>query len=187
MSRELANTLIILDRYMARVSGALKRARSHASSEMLPGERFAARIPGGDKSPGYILRKKDGDDAFVEDEAVLMAHLQDTDPDALEDVDEIDPEKLGVVLAHLKNTLPECVRSSVRINPTVLTGLLRAANNEPKKAAPGIGFKKVAGTVAVYADKEAVADLDDAIRSGQLSLDKALLQIEGGRDGDQNP
>lgn len=178
MSRELANTLLVLDRYMARVSAALKQARAHASSEMLPGERFAARTPGG-TSPGYILRKKDSKDAFVEDEAVLMAHLQDTNPDALEDVDEIDPAAIDQVIVLLKAQCPELVRSYVRINRTVLTGLLRAASNDPEHASPGIGFKHVAGTVAVYADKEKVPELDEAIRSGGLSLDQALLEIEG--------
>jgi hypothetical protein len=182
VSRELANALMVVNRYKERVSSADRALRKYAADNTLPGERYAAVLPGG-ASSGHMLRKKDTKEPYVGDEAVLFAHVQDKDPYALKDVDELNPEFYEEAMAVLKHHAPHTVVSRVEIDPKVLAGYLRAAKDNPDNAVPGIEFKTVQGVVALYPDKDMVADLDEAIRTGQLSLDKALLQIEGDTDG----
>jgi hypothetical protein len=186
MSQESADDLIVLNRFVQLGNAALGARRAQAAEDMLPGERYAARFPGSKDSPGYVTRKADSNEAYLRDEAMLMAHLQDGSPDDLEDVDRIRPELEAAAIAVLKEHLPEAVESYVRIKPTILTGLLRAATREPGKAPPGIGFKTVPGTVAVYADKAKQTELDEAIQAGAFPLHKILRQIGGASNGDQD-
>lgn len=176
--RDLANSMIALDWFVDRGLAALKAKRRYAADHMMPGERFAAVLPNG-SSPGYVLRKKDTKEPYLADEATLYAYVDETDPQALRDIDELNPAFHAEAMAVLKQHAPHTVVSRVELDPTVLAGYLRAAKASPEKAVPGVAFKTVQGAVAVYPDKSSVAELVAAIRDGQISPESLILQIEG--------
>jgi hypothetical protein len=184
VSRELALSMILVGRYKDKMTAADRHLRNLAAETMLAGERYAAVLPNG-VSPGYMLKKKDAKDPYVGDESVLFAYVQEKDPQALSDIDEVNPDFHDEAMAVLKQHAPHTVVSRVELDPKVLSGYLRAAKEDPDSAVPGIAFRTNPGSVALYPDKALMDELDAAIREGRVSLDSVLKQIEG-TNGDQD-
>lgn len=143
--------------------------RSWAEDTLVEGESIAAVDPVTGETFGHATKAKSTWQAYVGDESLLMAHLQEVDPEALLDVDEL-AVSVDEVIAVLKQSHPEMVRQRVVIRDQTLNGLIKRSEAEKKPVAPGIEVVRKAGSMRVYPDKDKPDVITGFIRSGAVPL-----------------
>lgn len=182
-ARELALRMVAL-RYAEQLVGPkLKELRQLATDELVPKESIAAISPVDGTVLGKITRTNPEKVAVVEDEQALMAHLQDTDPDSLEDTHEVtasDEQIVHLLLEHAPHLLVQSVRIRDYARRDAMSRALAG------KPVPGVKVKKPFGTVNVYPDQAEAAAIEAVFKAGRLQLDGAVVQaIEAATEGDQ--
>jgi len=179
--RDLSLGLVALSYVYKKVGAALKERRETSVSSLIPEERVAAISPIDGSVLGHITRTKKEPVARVVDEAALMAHIHDTTPEGLEDVDVINAtteQVIDVLRAHA----PYLLESEVRIKPYALNEAFKAALAGAE--VPGVEIDRPLGTVNTYPGKDAGAAIEAVVRSGRVALDGTVTKlIEGGTDG----
>lgn len=179
--RDLAKALVLLTYAHKRIGTVITRLRKDANDRLASKEVVVALSADG-TSLGNITRTNPAKEWVVEDEAVLMGHLQTVTPNALEDVDVPRPglseEQVTAALkaAGLTDTV-------VRIRDYELNYLLKKSAQDGAPAAPGIGSVRPPGTTNVYPSKEESAAIEAALTAGEVSLltGEVTKQIEGGQ------
>jgi hypothetical protein len=180
-NRDLAKAMVALTHAQKRIGPVLSRLRKLAN-ERLASKEVVAAIAADGTVLGNITRTNPAREPFVEDWAVLMAHLQETKPEALYDADVV---RTGVtdeqVLAALKAA--GLTDTEVRVRDYEMHYLMSKSVQDKKPAAPGIGFVKPPGTTNVYPAKDETEALDAVLTSGEVSLltGEVAKQIEGGQ------
>lgn len=182
-NRDLAKALVVLTYAQKRIGAVITRLRKDANERLAPKEVVVAIAADG-TSLGSMTRTNPSREWVVEDVAVLMAHLQDKNPDALYDAEFIrkDATDEQVIAACRAAGLTE---TEVRIHDHELNYLLKKSAQDKAAAAPGIGSVRPVGTTNVYPSKEETAAIEAVLTSGEVSLltGEVLKQIEGETNG----
>jgi hypothetical protein len=119
----------------------------------------------------------------VEDEQALMAHLQDTDPDSLEDVHDVTASDEQIVHLLMEHA-PHLLVQSVRIRDYARRDAMKRALDG--KPVPGVRVDQPLGTVNVYPDRDEAPAIEAVFRAGRLQLDGVVVKaIEAATEGAQ--
>lgn len=175
--RDLALAMVCLSYADKQVTAAVKRLREQGKTQLVPKESIAALSPVDGTVLGTITRTKPDRVPKVTDEAALMAHIQDTCPDGLEDVTVV-AATTEQVIEVLRVHAPHLLESRVEIRPYALGAALRAALDG--EDTPGVQVDQPVGTVNTYPSKDASEAIQAVIRAGRVSLDGTVVKlIEG--------
>jgi hypothetical protein len=183
--RDLSLGMVAMTYVHKKVGSALKERRETGVTSLIPEERVAAISPLDGTVLGHITRTKKDPVAKVVDQSALMAHIHETDPEGLEDVD-IVAATSEQVIAVLREHAPQLLESEVRIRPYALNEALKVALGG--KAVPGVEIDRPLGTVNCYPAAGAGDGIEAVIRSGRVALDGTVTKyIEGdAADGAQD-
>lgn len=183
--RDLSLGMVSMTYVHKKVGTALKERRDTGITSLIPEERVAALSPLDGSVLGHITRTKKDPVAKVVDQAALMAHIHETDPHGLEDVDVVHATT-DQVIAVLREHAPHLLESEVRIRSYALNEALKLALGG--KPVPGVEVERPLGTVNCYPAKDAGEAIEAVIRSGRVALDGTVTQyIEGvATDGAQD-
>lgn len=125
---------------------------------------------------GHVTRTNPAKSAKVTDEAVLMAHLAEKDPDSLEDVTVIVGTEQQVI-AVLKVHAPHLLGVEVRIRDWARHASCKLAF---ERDVPGVTVSRPIGTVVIYPSKYKGEHIEALFTAGRVQLDGAVLKaIEG--------
>lgn len=171
--REIALGMVVTKWAADRITPGIKTLRDTGKESLVPEERVAAISPVDGTILGHVTRTNPKPVASVADEAALMAHVQETAPDQLEDVDYVSGSD-EEVLAALKSTHPHLVAQKVRITPHHLNYLLNQAVADKTFRPPGIAVDRPVGTVNIYAAKDVPEAFEAVIKSGAVALDGSV-------------
>jgi hypothetical protein len=151
-----------------RIGTVITRLRKDANERLASKEVVVALAADG-TSLGSITRTNPAKEWVVEDESVLMAHLQAETPNALEDVD---VPRAGLSEAQVTAALKAAglTDTVVRIRDYELNYLLKKSVQDGVPAAPGIGSVRPPGTTNVYPSKVESAAIEAALTAGEVSL-----------------
>ncbi len=175
--RDLSLGMVAMSYVHKKVGDALKERRQTGITSLIPEERVAAISPLDGSVLGHITRTKKDPVAKVVDEPALMAHIQETDPDGLEDVDVVNATSEQVI-AVLRKHAPHLLESEVRIRPYALNEALKVALGGA--SVPGVEIDRPLGTVNCYPAAGAGEAIEAVIRSGRVALDGTVTKlIEG--------
>ena len=182
-ARELALQLVALRYAEQVVSPALKNLRDLGKDELVPKESIAAISPIDGTVLGKITRTNPEKVAKVVDEHALLAHLQATDPDSLEDTVEVvasNQQIVDVLVAHAPHLLAPTVRIRDHARRDALARALKGTD------VPGVKVAKPIGTVNVYPDKAEAAAIEAVFTAGRIQLDGVVVKaIEAATEGEQ--
>lgn len=168
--REIALGMVVTKWAADRIVPSIKTLRDMGKVDLIPGESVAALSPVDGSILGSVTRTKPKPVATVEDQAALMAHVNEEDPDQLVDVDHIVGSS-AEVLAALKHSHPHLVGQRVEITAHHLTYLLKKSEADKTFRPPGIAVSTPAGTVNIYPVKDADVLFEEVIKSGAVALD----------------
>jgi hypothetical protein len=177
---DLTKALVTLTYGQKKIGMVVARLRKIANKRWTQREVRVAKDAQG-RELGSVTRTNPATEWVVDDPAVLMAHLQDENPDALEDYEFIrsgvtDEQVMAACrAAGLTDTEP-------RVRDYWLNHLLKKSARDKSPAAPGITSIKPTGTTNVYPSKEEEAAIEAVLSSGEVSLlTGEVKQIEGGQ------
>lgn len=175
----MAKALVVLTYAQKRIASVITRLRKDANERLASKEVVVALGTDG-TALGSITRTNPGKEWRVDDPAVLMAHLQTANPDALYDAefirkDATDQQVYDALRPH------GLLETEVRVREHDLNYLLKKSAQDGVPAAPGIGFFRPSGTTNVYPSKEESAAIESALTAGEVSLltGEVTKQIEG--------
>jgi hypothetical protein len=157
-----------------------KDMRAFVGRNLRPGERIAVVDPTTGRTIGMVARRVDTESVRVEDEAALMAHIHDTRPDGLVDVDRFKPDVdtetlLSLARAYAPQLLDEPV---VQIRDWAYAEVVAEA--KAGKAVPGLVVDTKPGSVVVHPNAGAASAVEALLRSGRVTVDGAVhREIEG--------
>lgn len=175
--RDLSLGLVAMSYVHKKVGAALKERREGGITSLIPEERVAAISPFDGSVLGHITRTKKDPVARVADVSALMAHIHETTPEGLEDVDVIAATD-DQVIAVLREHAPHMLDSEVRIKPYALNEALKLAL--AGKEVPGVEIDRPLGTVNTYPAKNAGDAIEALVKSGRFGLDGTVSKlIEG--------
>jgi hypothetical protein len=178
-NRDIAKALVLCVHGYKSLGHVIQRLRTLANKRFAHREIVVAMDNHGNEI-GHTTRQNPEREARVADMAVLMGHLQNKKPEALEDVDVV---RTGVTDEQVMSALRAAGLTDVevRVRDVELNYLLKKSVRDKKPAAPGIELIKPVGTTNVYPAKDQVAAIEAALVSGEISLlTGELKQIEGG-------
>jgi len=170
--RDFSLAMVCLTHAGKKITTAVKTLREHGVEDLIPEEKIFAVSPLDGTVLGHVTRTKKSSVAKVVDEAVLMAHIHETEPAGLADVTYIaatQAELVDVLRAHA----PHLLESRVVVREYALNEALQGA--VAGKVVPGVEVSTPAGTVNTYPSKDAHDAIEAVIRSGRVSLDGAVL------------
>lgn len=175
-ARELALRLVALRYAEQRLKPALEDLRDIGKDEFIPEEKIFAVSPIDGEVLGHVTRTNPSPSAKVVDEAVLMAHLVDRDPDSLEDVTVVSGTT-DEVIDVLREHAPHLLKTDVRIRSWARSEACSRARNEP---VPGVTVSRPVGTVNIYPAKDKGPEIEALFTAGRVQLDGVVLKaIEG--------
>lgn len=181
-ARELALAMVCVRYAEQQVAPALKRLRDLGKDELVPKESIAAVSPVDGTVLGKITRTDPSKTAVVVDEHALMAHLQDTDPESLEETVQItatDEQLVDLLTVHA----PHLLSPTVRIRDYARRdALARALKGTP---VPGVKVDKPLGTVNVYPNADEALAIEAVFKAGRVQLDGVVVKaIESAAEGE---
>lgn len=180
--REMALGLVVAQWVSSKVGPGITAIRENGKKNLIPGESIAAVSPVDGTVLGTITRTNPKPVAKVEDMAALMAHVQETNPEELWDVDYVSGDD-GEVLKALKESHPSLVKQRVEISEQHLSFLLKKAAGSNTFRPPGIEVSTPTGTVNIYpADTEDEA-FQAVIKARAVELDGSVNRaLPGGSE-----
>jgi len=177
--RDLSKALVLGEYDYKRRGGVLQKLRAAANKRFAHREVVVAKDDNGNEL-GHTTRENPERRSRVTDMAALMGHLQDENPDALEDGDIV---RAGVTDAQVMAVLRAAGLTDVevRVREVKLNFLLKKSIRDKAPAAPGIEVYKPVGTTRAYPAKEQVAAIEAALAAGELTrlTDEVTKLIEG--------
>lgn len=171
--REIALGMVVTKWAADRIVPGIKALRDNGTQHLIPGESPRAISPVDGTVLGFVTRTKPKVKVSVEDEAALMAYVQEHHPEELQDVDFIcgtDDE----VIAALKQSHPKLVDQKVQISEQHLNYLLKQAAADKSFRPPGIAVESSGGTVNIYPAKDQDEAFEAVIKSGAVALDGSV-------------
>jgi hypothetical protein len=181
-ARELALQLVALGYAKQRLLPALEELRDLGKDELIPEEKIFAVSPIDGEVLGHITRTNPSKSAKVTDEAQLMAHLAEKDPDSLEDVTVIvgsEQQVIDVLRVHA----PHLLGTEVRIRDWARHAACKLAHEGP---IPGVTVSRPVGTVVVYPSKDKGPEIEALFTAGRVQLDGVVVKaIEAATEGEQ--
>lgn len=171
--RDMALGLVVTQWVADRVTPGIKAIRENGKKNLVPGESIAAVSPVDGTVLGSITRTKPNPVASVADMAALMAHVQETDPEQLEDVDYVNAKE-DEVLKALKDSHPHLVSQRVQITEQHLSFLLKKAAGSKDFRPPGVEVSTPTGTVNIYPAKDADEAFQAVIKARAVELDGSI-------------
>jgi hypothetical protein len=165
--RDISKALILGEYEHKRTGWFVQKVRALANERFAHREIVVAKDDHGNEL-GHTTRQNPERKSRVTDMAALMGHLQDENPDALEDVDVV---RAGVTDAQVMAVLRAAGLTDVevRVREVELNFLLKKSVRDKAPAAPGIEVYKPVGTTNVYPAKEQTAAIEAALAAGELS------------------
>lgn len=171
--REMALGLVVAQWVSSKVGPGIAAIRENGKKNLIPGESIAAVSPVDGTVLGTITRTNPKPVAKVEDMAKLMAHVQETNPEELRDVDYINATD-DEVLAALKESHPSLVKQRVEVNEQHLNFLLKKAAGSKTFRPPGIKVETPVGTVNIYPADDADEAFQAVIKARAVELDGSI-------------
>lgn len=167
----MALGLVVTQWVADRVTPGIASIRDNGKKHLVPGESIAAVSPIDGAVLGSITRTKPKPVSKVVDLATLMAHVQETNPEELRDVDYINATD-DEVLAALKESHPSLVKQRVEISEQHLSFVLKKAAGSKDYRPPGVEVSTPTGTVNIY-------PADDADEAIQAVIKARLVELDG--------
>lgn len=172
--RDIALGMVVTTWASARVKAGVDAQRESGKADLFSRETIAAVNPLTGEALGFITRTNPTPVAEVSDLSALMAHVGDTDPDQLVDVDYLVGSTPDIIAA-LKKSHPELVAQRPEITAHHLKYLLATAEKDKTFRPPGITVTKPVGTVNAYPDKDIPDEVFlEVIKSGAVALDGTI-------------
>lgn len=171
--REIALGMVVTKWAADRIVPGIKTLRTNGKEHLIPGESPRAVSPVDGTVLGHVTRTNPKPVASVADEAALMAHVHETNPEELLDVDYVTGSP-AEVLAALKQSHPDLVGQKVQISDHHLNYLLKQAAADKTFRPPGIKVEAPEGTVNIYPAKDQDAAFEAVIKSGAVALDGSI-------------
>jgi hypothetical protein len=171
--REMALGLVVTQWVADRVAPGIAAIRENGKKHLVPGESIAAVSPIDGAVLGSITRTKPKPVAKVTDMAALMAHVQDTNPEELRDIDYISGSD-EEVLAALKDSHPHLVKQRVEVSEQHLSFVLKKAAGSKDYRPPGVEVSTPTGTVNIYPADDADEAIQAVIRARVVDLDGSV-------------
>ena len=180
--REMALGLVVAQWVANKVGPGITAIREDGKKNLVPDERIAAVSPVDGTVLGTITRTNPKPVAKVDDMAELMAHVQETNPEELRDVDYINATE-DEVLAALKESHPSLVKQRVEISEQHLSFLLKKAAGSKTFRPPGIKVETPVGTVNIYPADDADEAFQAVIKARAVELDGSINRaLPGGTE-----
>lgn len=171
--REMALGLVVAQWVANKVGPGITAIRENGKKSLVPEERIAAVSPVDGTVLGTITRTNPKPVAKVDDMAELMAHVQETSPEELRDVDYISGSDEEVLKA-LKETHQHLVSQRVEITEQHLNFLLKKAAGSKTFRPPGINVETPVGTVNIYPADDADEAFQAVIKARAVELDGSV-------------
>lgn len=171
--REMALGLVVAQWVSTKVGPGIAAIRESAKKSLVPEERIAAVSPVDGTVLGTITRTNPKPVAKVEDMAALMAHVQETNPEELRDVDYVSGSD-DEVLKALKESHQNLVSQRVEISEQHLSFLLKKAAGSKTFRPPGITVEKPVGAVNIYPADDADEAFQAVIKARAVELDGSI-------------
>lgn len=169
----MALGLVVAQWVADRVTPGIRTIRENGKKDLIPGESIAAVSPVDGTVLGTITRTNPKPVAKVEDLAELMAHVQNTNPEELEDVDYVTGSD-DEVLKALKESHQHLVGQRVQISEQHLNFLLKKAAGSKDFRPPGIKVETPVGTVNIYPADAADEAFQAVIKARAVELDGSI-------------
>ena len=179
--REIALGMVVTKWAADRIVPGIKTLRANGKEHLIPGESPRAVSPVDGTVLGFVTRTKPKPVASIVDEAALMAHVHETAPGELLDVDYVVGTN-AEVMAALKESHPHLVDQKVQISEHHLNYLLKTAVADKTFRPPGIAVEAPEGTVNIYPAKDQDAAFEAVIKSGAVALDGSVRPALGGSE-----
>lgn len=171
--REMALGLVVAQWVANKVGPGISAIRENAKNHLVPKESTPAVSPLDGTVLGFITRTNPKPVAKVADMAELMAHVQDTNPEELRDVDYISGSD-DEVLKALKESHQHLVSQRVEISEQHLSFLLKKAAGSKDFRPPGINVETPVGTVNIYPADDEDEAFQAVIKARAVELDGSI-------------